>query len=232
MNKSISEQILKMMDVDLWVQRPQSKSIPKCHSNNAEWEKLQQEVVECKACPLFKTRTQTVFGTGNINAEVMFIGEAPGAQEDKQGEPFVGRAGQLLDAMLRAIGFSREDIYIANILKSRPPNNRDPLPEEVAVCTPFLIRQIGLIQPKLLVTLGRIAAQFLLNTADSIGSLRGKQFYYGTANIPTLAMYHPAYLLRSPQNKSKAYEDLCLIKRTLENLREGTDKVGLPSSNY
>jgi uracil-DNA glycosylase len=224
-----SEQLLKMMDVDVWVPRAKNKKGQKNTSTqHSEWEKLRKEVAECKRCPLFKTRTQTVFGVGNVNAELMFIGEAPGAQEDKQGEPFVGRAGQLLDSMLHAVGFSRQDIYIANILKSRPPNNRDPLPEEVATCTPFLIRQIALIQPKLLVTLGRIAAQFLLNTTVSIGNLRGKQFYYGVDNIPTLAMYHPAYLLRSPQNKSKAYEDLCLIKQTLEKLRDGSIKTDLP----
>lgn len=210
------EQTLAAMDVDIWVLRSQGKK--NNSSKEREWEILRQEVASCKKCPLYKTRTQTVFGVGDTNADLMFIGEAPGAQEDKIGEPFVGRAGKLLDSMLHAIGFSRQQVYIANILKSRPPHNRDPLPEEVAACTPFLTRQIALVQPKLLVALGRIAAHFLLNTDLSLGNLRGKQFHYGPDNIPLLVTYHPAFLLRSPLNKAKAYEDLCLIKQTLESL--------------
>lgn len=230
------KKILKVMEIDIWETRSDnmkknnnsrlktepsvtlssnSSALP---NQNKQWEKLRREVATCTRCPLHKTRTNTVFGTGNIHADLMFIGEAPGAQEDIQGEPFVGRAGQLLTSMLHAIGFSRDDIYIANILKSRPPNNRDPLPEEVAACTPFLTQQIALIQPKLLVTLGRIASHFLLNTNASLGSLRGKQFEYGSTKIPLLATYHPAFLLRSPLNKANAYEDLCLIKKTLKTL--------------
>lgn len=213
--------MLAAMDIDIWVPRSEDVSTLDTaeFENEADaWEALKKEVATCTRCPLHKTRTQTVFGVGNIHADLMFIGEAPGAQEDKQGEPFVGRAGQLLDAMLHSIGFDREQIYIANILKSRPPNNRDPLPEEVAACTPFLTRQIALIKPKLLVALGRIAAHFLLNTTTPLGNLRGKTFDYGQSKIPLLVMYHPAYLLRSPQNKSKAYEDLCLVKTKLEVL--------------
>lgn len=229
MKKLTVAQTLAAMDIDIWVPRqvPQPVALKKSDSDMTEWENLRAEVEACTRCPLHKTRIKPVFGVGNIHADLMFIGEAPGAQEDKQGEPFVGRAGQLLDSMLHAIGLSRQQIYIANILKSRPPNNRDPLPEEVAACTPFLIRQIALVQPKLLVTLGRIAAQFLLNTSTAIGNLRGKQFSYGTDNIPLLVAYHPAYLLRSPQNKAKAYEDLCLIKRTLEELQEASIKADL-----
>ncbi len=228
MKKSAHDNILAAMDVDVWVSRARVKSKEKSkqllpqHEEIIDidmvWKTLREEVAVCTRCPLHKTRTQTVFGTGNIHADLMFIGEAPGAQEDKQGEPFVGRAGQLLDSMLHSIGFNRQTIYIANILKSRPPNNRDPLPEEVAACTPFLTRQIALIQPKLLVALGRIAAHFLLNTTTPLSSLRGRTFNYGQSNIPLLVMYHPAYLLRSPQNKSKAYEDLCVVKATLEKL--------------
>lgn len=219
MKKSKRDGLLTAMDIDIWTPRAKPKAAKKSNSSLEDvWEILKNEVATCTRCPLYKTRTQTVFGVGNIHADLMFIGEAPGAQEDKQGEPFVGRAGQLLDSMLHSIGFDRQQIYIANILKSRPPNNRDPLPEEVAACTPFLTRQIALIQPKLLVALGRIAAHFLLNTDTALGSLRGKTFEYGSSNIPLLVMYHPAYLLRSPQNKSKAYEDLCLIKATLEKL--------------
>jgi uracil-DNA glycosylase len=218
MEKIAKKRLLKAMDIDIWVSRTPTKKATKNRSLNAEWEELREEVETCTRCSLYKTRTKAVFGVGNTQAELMFIGEAPGAQEDKQGEPFVGRAGQLLDSMLRAINLSRKEIYIANILKSRPPNNRDPLPEETAACTPYLIRQIALVQPKLLVALGRIAAQFLLNTTAPLSSLRGKQFAYGPANIPMLVLYHPAYLLRSPQNKSKAYEDLCLIRHTLQKL--------------
>lgn len=218
MEKIAKKHLLKAMDIDVWVPRTTPKKATKNLSLKAEWQKLQEEVETCTRCSLYKTRTKAVFGVGNTQAELMFIGEAPGAQEDKQGEPFVGRAGQLLDSMLRAIDLSRKEIYIANILKSRPPNNRDPLPEETAACTPYLIHQIALVQPKLLVALGRIAAQFLLNTTTPLSSLRGKQFTYGPANIPMLVLYHPAYLLRSPQNKSKAYEDLCLIRHTLQKL--------------
>lgn len=230
MNESGRNRILTTMDIDIWVPRSDAKSKEDgkqplqqregCESEAQAWETLKKEVATCTHCPLHETRTQTVFGVGNIHADLMFIGEAPGAQEDKQGEPFVGRAGQLLDAMLHSIGFDRQQIYIANILKSRPPNNRDPLPEEVAACTPFLTRQIALIQPKLLVALGRIAAHFLLDTTTPLGNLRGKTLSYGQSNIPLLVMYHPAYLLRSPQNKSKAYEDLCLIKEVLEKLKD------------
>lgn len=216
MKKSGHDGLLASMDIDVWT--PRAQPTTKSNAPFDTWEALKAEVATCTRCPLYKARTQTVFGVGNIHADLMFIGEAPGAQEDKQGEPFVGRAGQLLDSMLHSIGFDRQKIYIANILKSRPPNNRDPLPEEVAACTPFLTRQIALIQPKLLVALGRISAHFLLDTTTPIGSLRGKTFAYGSSKIPLLVMYHPAYLLRSPQNKSKAYEDLCLIKATLEDL--------------
>jgi len=175
-----------------------------------DWPALQQRVASCTACDLHSTRTQTVFGNGNRSAQWMVIGEAPGADEDQQGEPFVGRGGQLLNEMLRAIGLRREDVFIANVLKCRPPNNRDPLPAEVAQCEPYLKRQVSLLQPKIILAVGRIAAQNLLQTDITIGKLRGQQFSYG--GIPLVVTYHPAYLLRSPAEKRKAWDDLCFAR--------------------
>ena len=177
--------------------------------NAQAWARLQEEVRVCTRCALHQTRTQAVFGVGNPEADWMVIGEAPGAEEDRRGEPFVGRAGQLLDAMLRAIGLSREtNVYIANILKSRPPGNRDPRPEEIAACLPYLHRQIALVRPRLLLAVGRIAAQNLLQTDLPLGRLRGRVHPYGELNVPLVVTYHPAYLLRSPADKRKAWEDL------------------------
>jgi uracil-DNA glycosylase family 4 len=157
---------------------------------------------------LHATRKQAVFGVGNQQADWLIIGEAPGAEEDRQGEPFVGRAGQLLNAMLKAIGLKREQVYIANILKCRPPNNRDPRPEEAACCSPYLQRQIELIQPRLILALGRIAAQRLLQTNTSLARLRGKVHTLESTQSPVIVTYHPAYLLRSPAEKRKAWQDL------------------------
>lgn len=178
---------------------------------------LRDMVSNCTACGLDKTRTQTVFGVGNPNADLMIIGEAPGFYEDKQGEPFVGRAGLLLNAMLEAIGFERSAVFIANILKCRPPDNRDPMPEEVNHCTPFLEKQIAIVQPKLLLAVGRIAAHYLLNNKASLQQMREKIHQYN--GTPLIITYHPAYLLRNPSDKSKAYQDLQLTFRTLQNLR-------------
>lgn len=180
-----------------------------------DWQTLQSQVAACTACDLHKTRTQTVFGVGNQNAEWLVVGEAPGAEEDRQGEPFVGRAGQLLNAMLLAIGLKREQVYIANILKCRPPNNRDPRPEEVACCEPFLKRQVALLKPKIILAVGRIAAQNLLKTDTRIGALRGNRYSYADTGIPVVVTYHPAYLLRSPKEKRKAWEDLKYACRIL-----------------
>jgi len=182
-----------------------------------DWEALQTRVTECRLCDLHKTRTQTVFGVGNRNADWLIIGEAPGADEDRQGEPFVGRAGQLLNAMLQALDLAREDVYIANILKCRPPQNRDPKAEEVAHCMPWLQCQIQLIQPKVILALGRIAAQNLLHTNTSLGRLRGRLHYIDMTPTPVIVTYHPAYLLRSPLEKRKSWEDLLLAKKTLES---------------
>jgi DNA polymerase len=181
-----------------------------------DWQKLRLAINNCKACDLYKTRSNPVFGVGNPNADLLIIGEAPGANEDKQGEPFVGRGGQLLTNMLSAIGFERQDYYIANILKSRPPNNRDPSLAEVKACTPYLLRQINLIKPKLILAVGRIAAHFLLATDASMANLRGNLFHYGANKIPLLVTYHPAYLLRSPREKSKAWQDMLCVKKQLD----------------
>ncbi|WP_353569801.1 uracil-DNA glycosylase [Candidatus Albibeggiatoa sp. nov. BB20] len=187
--------------------------------DNIGWDELQQQVAQCTACALHKSRTQTVFGVGNPNADILFIGEAPGADEDKQGEPFVGRAGQLLNKMLFAIQLQREDIYIANILKCRPPENRNPIAEEKLCCTPFLKRQIALIQPKVIIALGRIAATFLLDNDKAMGVLRNQsrkqELSYADTGVRVLATYHPAYLLRSNLQKRKAWEDLQLIKHII-----------------
>ncbi len=179
------------------------------------WDELRAKVEACRACELHKTRTQTVFGVGNQNADLMIIGEAPGADEDRQGEPFVGNAGQLLNAMLKAIGFNREQVFIANILKCRPPGNRDPHVEEALNCEPFLQRQIDLIQPKVILAVGRVAAQNLLKTDVAVGKLRGREDAIGEAKVPVVVTYHPAYLLRSPDQKGKAWQDLQRVYRLL-----------------
>jgi DNA polymerase len=181
-----------------------------------DWEGLAEAVRGCKRCGLHSTRTQTVFGVGSRDAKLMVIGEAPGGEEDRQGEPFVGPAGQLLNAMLRAINLRREDVYIANILKCRPPNNRDPKPEEAATCTPYLNRQIELLRPRVILAVGRIASQWLLQTELPIGRLRGQVSRYGDTGIPLVVTYHPAYLLRTPHDKAKAWQDLCLVRDLVE----------------
>ncbi len=179
-----------------------------------DWTALEAQVRDCTHCAdLVANRTQTVFGTGNRTADWMVIGEAPGADEDRQGEPFVGRAGQLLNAMLKAIGLERRQVYIANVLKSRPPNNRDPRPDEVARCIPYLKRQIELVAPRVILVVGRIAAQNLLATEEPIGRLRGQIHTEPASGVPVVVTYHPAYLLRSPQEKRKAWDDLRLALR-------------------
>lgn len=172
------------------------------------WDDLEQCVKSCTDCPLHTQRTNTVFGVGSRQAKWLILGEAPGQEEDQQGEPFVGRAGQLLNSMLFAIGLQRSDIFIANTVKCRPPNNRDPHPTEILSCAPFLTRQIELIQPRLILILGRVAVRRLLQKEDVLGKLRGKVHHY--QNIPVVVTYHPAYLLRSPTEKAKAWEDLQL----------------------
>ncbi len=181
------------------------------------WIPLKAAVSGCTACGLHATRTQTVFGVGDENAEWMLIGEAPGAEEDRLGDPFVGQAGRLLDAMLAAIDLERaNNVYIANVLKCRPPGNRNPAPEEVAQCAPHLLRQIELVRPKLILAMGRFAAQTLLGTDASIASLRGRLHRY--AGVPLVVTYHPAYLLRTLPDKAKAWEDLVFARRMMEKI--------------
>jgi DNA polymerase len=184
-----------------------------------DWAELKATVAACTACGLRKTCTRTVFGVGDEHADWLLVGEAPGAEEDARGEPFVGQAGRLLDAMLAGIGLKRgEDVYIANVLKCRPPGNRNPEHAEVARCAPFLARQVELIRPRLILAMGRFACQSLLDTDASIASLRGRLHRY--QGVPLVVTYHPAYLLRNLPDKAKAWEDLCFARRTMAQLRE------------
>ncbi|HEX3379627.1 MAG TPA: uracil-DNA glycosylase [Paraburkholderia sp.] len=178
-----------------------------------DWDALAQRVAGCEACRLCEKRTNTVFGVGDREADWMLIGEAPGENEDRQGEPFVGQAGKLLDNMLRSLALARgTNVYIANVIKCRPPGNRNPEPDEVARCEPYLQRQVSLVKPKVIVALGRFAAQSLLKTEASISSLRGRVHTY--EGVPVIVTYHPAYLLRSLPDKAKAWADLCLARAT------------------
>ena len=182
------------------------------------WEALQARVAACQACGLWETRTQTVFGVGRRDADLMLIGEAPGADEDRQGEPFVGRAGQLLNRMLAAIGLDRGQVYIANILKCRPPGNRDPKPEEAAACRAFLMAQIERVRPRIILSLGRISAQHLLATGEAVGRLRGRWFSFGPDAVPLMVTFHPSYLLRAPEQKALAWRDLAQVAKRLRGL--------------
>lgn len=198
---------LEAMGITPWVARQVSVD------RRQAWQALRSSVAGCTQCPLHESRTQTVFGVGSESADWMVVGEAPGAEEDRLGEPFVGRAGHLLDEMLKALGQSRDTVYIANILKCRPPNNRDPRPEEAARCAPYLQRQIELLGPRIILAVGRVAAQNLLATDATIGRLRGRIFHYGDGQVPVVVTYHPAYLLRRPSEKAKAWKDLLLASR-------------------
>lgn len=187
-----------------------------------DWPALRDAVSSCKACALCEGRTQTVFGMGNANAHLMIVGEAPGMQEDRLGEPFVGKSGQLLDSMLRAIRLTREtapasqQVYIANTLKCRPPGNRNPMPEELARCEPFLVRQIELIRPRVILAMGRFAVQSLLRSNEPIGRLRGQIHRY--QDVPLVVTYHPAYLLRNPLDKVRAWKDLRFALQVLRSI--------------
>ena len=184
-----------------------------------DWPALREAVAGCEACGLCRSRRNTVFGVGHAQAQWMIIGEAPGEQEDRQGEPFVGKAGQLLDNMLRAVGLTRaeagpeQQVYIANVLKCRPPMNRNPEPQEVAQCEPFLKRQVELVEPKLILAMGRFAVQSILQTGEPIGRLRGRVHAY--QGVPVVVTYHPAYLLRNPADKARSWDDLCLAREVL-----------------
>lgn len=228
MNKALQQQYLAAMEIQAWELRDVTADAGNRIQDTGEkpvtmepvrgdvhalgWEALEACVAGCTACELHAARTQTVFGVGDRRARLMVVGEAPGADEDRQGEPFVGRAGQLLNEMLRAMGFAREQVYIANILKCRPPDNRDPLPAEVASCEAYLKRQIELVQPALILALGRVAAQNLLKTQASLARLRGKCHTFnageGHGEIPVVVTFHPAYLLRAPKEKRSVWEDL------------------------
>lgn len=217
-------QYLKALEIDVWERRvlpplgadvewpahdaASVQQAPASLDGVPGWTQLEQAVSTCTLCALSKTRTRTVFGVGDRQADWMVIGEAPGADEDREGEPFVGRAGNLLNSMLRAMGLKREQVFIANILKCRPPGNRDPKPEEVACCMPYLRAQIELVNPRILLCVGRIAAQNLLATDTPIGKLRGQLHQLPGSSRPVVVTYHPAYLLRSPGEKRKAWLDL------------------------
>ena len=189
--------------------------------NDLDLPSLEQHVAQCQKCSLHQSRTQTVFGVGNPDADWMFVGEAPGGEEDRQGIPFVGRAGQLLTAILSALGLERDVVYIANVLKCRPPGNRDPDGEEVMRCEPYLYRQVELVNPKIIIAMGRFGAQSLLKTHESVGKLRGKKYSYSDTGIPLVVTYHPAYLLRSPGEKRKSWSDLLLARSIVSETANG-----------
>jgi uracil-DNA glycosylase len=220
---------LAALGIEEWVPRfapapiaPSPSSVPSAPTAGAPadpWQNLADEVARCTRCELHRTRTRPVLGVGDRNAQWLVVGEAPGAEEDRVGEPFVGRAGQLLDSMLQAIGLARgRNVYIANILKSRPPNNRDPAAGEVAACLPYLERQIELIRPRLILAVGRIAMQNLLGTQSSLGRMRGQVHQFGGLKTPLIVTYHPAYLLRTPADKRKAWEDLKFARTVFARL--------------
>ena len=207
--QSVEAQTELVTDVELTVvQTPDSHMV-----DELDWPALQQSVAACVACDLHATRTQTVFGSGNQQADWMVIGEAPGAEEEQQGTPFMGQSGQLLTAMIEAMGLKREQVYITNVLKCRPPENRDPDADEMMACHSFLRRQIALLQPKVILAVGRVAAQNILDSTELMKDLRGKVFEYKDSGIPVVATYHPAYLLRAPTEKRKAWQDLQMAMR-------------------
>ena len=207
---------LQALGIDIWLPRDVPDEIieeREAPSDDGEldWDSLKTRVAGCTRCALSEGRTNTVFGVGDRNADWLIVGEAPGAEEDRLGEPFVGRAGKLLDEMLRALGQSRETVFIANILKCRPPHNRDPKSDEAAACRGYLDRQIELVQPRIILAVGKIAAQNLLGCQDPVGRMRGR--VHAVNGIPLVVTYHPAYLLRSPSQKKKSWQDLCLAAR-------------------
>ncbi|MCP5328399.1 MAG: uracil-DNA glycosylase [Steroidobacteraceae bacterium] len=232
---------LEALGIDVWVPRaaasaatvgaatpavaaaPEGRAVEGVQCNDealvaTDWEGLRQQVLACTRCQLHRERTQAVFASGDRQARWMVVGEGPGAEEDRQGEPFVGRAGQLLNAMLAAIGLPRPSVFVANMVKCRPPRNRDPQVEELAACRPYLERQFELLRPTLVLVVGRVAAQSLLGTDAPLGRLRGRVHRLGSLNLPVIVTYHPAYLLRTPADKRKAWEDLKLARRVFGEL--------------
>jgi DNA polymerase len=230
-----SRKILEEMGIDVWSLRdktgvtstPQNnekleekaalQSLSVDSESDTKWLSLQQDVQSCQACKLSQSRTQTVFGTGNSHADLLLIGEAPGAEEDRQGLPFVGKAGKLLDAMLYAINLNREQVFICNVLKCRPPNNRDPQPDEVEACASFLTAQIETIKPRVIMALGRFAAHRLLETDLPVYKMRENKNVLPGTEIPVVVTYHPASLLRNPEQKAESWLDLCKVKSLLES---------------
>ncbi len=202
----LEEQILREAELAAQGLTEEGGTVTEAWNTARNLAQLNERICGCMKCPLGETRNQFVFGVGNPNADVVLVGEAPGAEEDKKGEPFVGRAGKLLDKILEAVDFQREDVFICNILKCRPPNNRDPLPGEVEQCEPYLHKQLELLQPKVMLALGRIAAQTLLRTKDSLTKLRAETHTY--QGIPLIVTYHPAALLRNPNWKRPTWEDV------------------------
>ena len=188
------------------------RTAPANDGGGDDWDELEREALACTKCRLAKTRTQVVYGVGNPKADLMFIGEAPGRDEDIQGQPFVGRAGALLTDIIKAMKLTRDDVYIANVIKCRPPDNRNPEPDELAQCEPFLVRQIALVKPKIILAMGRFAVQALLRSNEPVGRLRGRVHRY--QGVPLIVTYHPAYLLRNLEDKARAWEDLCLAAET------------------
>ncbi len=209
MDAARREAVLAALGVERYVPRAARRAAPAPFATGAlSWDELSAAVSGCTRCALCETRTQTVFGTGDRAARWFVVGEAPGADEDRAGEPFVGRAGQLLNAMLRAIGLARESVYIANVLKCRPPGNRDPRPDEAGECLGYLRRQLALVEPDVVLCVGRIAAHNLLGTDQALSRLRGRTHELAGLRAPVVVTYHPAYLLRTPADKRKAWEDL------------------------
>ena len=230
MNPARRTHYLKALGITRWKNRPSALEVDKKEATRPKdtsviesspilggsitFDQLALEAAACTRCALHKTRNRVVFGSGDVKANWLFVGEAPGREEDRLGEAFVGRAGQLLNSILFALGLDREDAYIANVLKCRPPDNRDPGGEEVAACEAFLHRQVEWVQPLMIMALGRFAAQSLLKTTESIGQLRGRMHHYEPFRIPLIVTYHPAYLLRSPLAKRKVWSDLLLARRS------------------
>lgn len=198
---------------EIYLERGKAKKNTKKQKQKLSLEEYKNSILSCQRCPLGKTRISFVFGSGSPKARLMFVGEAPGRDEDQQGAPFVGRAGQLLTKIIESIGLKREDVFIANIIKCRPPQNRNPLPTEIAACTPYLLKQIEIINPKVICSLGKFSAQTLLNSETPISRLRGKFYdYHGIKLMPT---YHPAYLLRNQSGKKDVWEDMKMIAKEL-----------------
>ncbi len=204
----LRRQMLEDLGIDVWLFRENTR-------DENYWRSLQNKVQTCQSCALSKSRTQTVFGSGNAQAELLLIGEAPGAEEDRQGQPFVGKAGKLLNAMLFSIGLTRDQVYICNVLKCRPPNNRNPLPAEVESCASFLSAQIEFIQPKVILALGRFSAHSLLQTEAPVYKMRENNNVLPGAEIPVVVTYHPASLLRNPEQKAQSWQDLCKVSQLL-----------------